>query len=289
MKVKKIPLSCGTRLVITLLAISITSACAGPSPTARFAAFALESGLEPGDIAGLGFRHRTFAADPDAPAAHGQRLHVYFGGDGTPFLGPNMIAADPTPREPFALKLMRLDPKRSVFLGRPCYHGMMAGCEPGMWTIGRYSEAMVASMAAATERLIAQRDYASVVLIGYSGGGVLALLVAERLPQVDAVVTVAANLDLQAWTELHGYSPLVTSLDPARLSGSRNGLRQLHLSGEADGNVPPAVHEALLQRLPAAEFRTLPGFDHRCCWLQLWPQLLAELDSWPGAAINERR
>ena len=47
-----------------------------------------------------------------------------------------------------------------------------------------------------------------VTFVGYSGGGVLAVLIAERLDNVAGVITVGANLDTDAWTEHHGYLPL---------------------------------------------------------------------------------
>ena len=41
------------------------------------------------------------------------------------------------------------------------------------------------------------------------------MLLAERLEMTQAVVTIAANLDTDAWTELHGFSALEGSLNPA--------------------------------------------------------------------------
>jgi hypothetical protein len=276
-KVKTYAHSCGMRLVVTLLASCAVVACTGQAPAARFDARATQAGLTADEVAGAGFRHRTFAA-PES-AGTGTRLHIYFDGDGTPFLRRRHIAADPTPRRPLTLDLIRQDEQRAVLLGRPCYHGLLDGCEPSLWTLGRYSEPIVASMTAAAERVIEDGAYDSVVLIGYSGGGVLALLVAQRLDQVDAVVTVAANLDLAAWTAWHGYSPLVNSIDPAHIA-VRPNLRQLHLTGAADRNVPPAVQRSLAERAPPGVFRTLPGFDHRCCWAETWRHQLAEIDRW---------
>ena len=75
-------------------------------------------------------------------------LHVYLDGDGTPMLG-SYPAADPTPRDPLVLDLMALDSTPSIYVGRPCYHGLSgAPCSPSLWTSGRYSEPVVASMAA---------------------------------------------------------------------------------------------------------------------------------------------
>jgi hypothetical protein len=286
-KVKNILHSCGTRLAAGLIVICTAAACAGGSPAARFDAYAARAGLAIDDIAGAGFRHRTFVA-PDLAAASSRRLHVYFDGDGSPFLQGRHIAADPTPRRPLTLDLMRQDSHHAVLLGRPCYHGLPEGCEPSLWTVGRYSEPVVASMAAATERLIGDGTYDRVVLIGYSGGGVLALLVADRLDQVDAVVSVAANLDLAAWTNRHGYTPLASSIDPARLE-LRPTLRQLHLIGAADENVPPDVLRSLIERAAPGEFRIVPGFDHGCCWVETWPRQLSEIDRWLADEVNAQR
>jgi pimeloyl-ACP methyl ester carboxylesterase len=284
MKVKNINPRCYSRLVLVLCVAAIVSGCSALSPAERFDSFAKRAGMQPGELAGAGFRHRTFAvaqaSTTETSSAAAPRLHIYFEGDGTPFLRRDLIAADPTPRTPLTLGLMEADSQRAVLLGRPCYHGLMEGCDPSLWTVGRYSEAVVASMAAATQRLIDRGGFERVIIIGYSGGGVLALLVADRLRQVDAVVTVAANLDLSAWTRLHGYSPLAGSIDPARTPALRPDLRQLHLTGEADDNVPPSLQRALVERVPGAEFRSVPGFDHRCCWVAAWPAQLEAIERW---------
>ena len=271
MKVKEIIHACGRCLGILA---ALSTGCALGTPAARFEAAAESAGLSAGEIAGAGFRHRTFTADP---TAGGSTLFVYFGGDGTPFVRPDTVARDPTPRRPLTLDLLRRGPAPAVFLGRPCYHGLTERCHPGLWTVGRYSEPVVASMTAATRRLIESGGHERAVLIGYSGGGVLALLVAERLRRVDAVVTLAANLDIDAWGGLHGYSPLTTSINPVTAAGTRHDLVHLHLSGDADRNVPPPVHGRLHDKLAHGAFRTLAGFDHRCCWVQAWPRLAAEL------------
>lgn len=272
MVVKAIVRACGTGLVC--LALAFTS-CATIDPTVRFERSAARAGFVAGETIGTTFRHRTFTAAATGEAT--RTLLVYFGGDGTPFLDRHRIAADPTPRRPLTLELMARGPRPAVLLGRPCYHAHGSACDPVLWTTARYSEAVVASLAAAVQRLAAEHRSRRLVLVGYSGGGALALLVAERVTAVDAVITLAANLDTDAWTSLHGYSPLSESLNPARIAGGRTDLDHLHVTGDADANVPPALHDALRERLPAAAFVTMAGFDHRCCWTSAWPGLAAEL------------
>lgn len=270
MKVKAIVRACGKGLVS---AVVLSAACAS-TPAARFDAEASGAGLQTGEVGGAGFAHRTYATPRSGT---GEVLFVYFAGDGAPFIDRRTVSRDPTPRRPLTLELMLRGPEPAVLLGRPCYHGFAESCSPALWTIGRYSEPVVASMTAATRRLIDEGGFASAVLVGYSGGGTLALLVAERLDRVRAVVTLAANLDTRAWTTLHGYSPLTTSIDPVTVAGTRDDLGHLHLSGAEDANVPPALHRRLEASLPAGALRELPGFDHRCCWVRAWPGLMADI------------
>src|SRR3972149_2178107 len=91
-------------------------------------------------------------------------------------------ATDPTPTQAVALRLMHLDSAPSVLVGRPCYHELKrsAECTPGLWTHARYSSTVVASMLAVIEVLARGSNSTGVVLIGYSGGGALAMLIAER-------------------------------------------------------------------------------------------------------------
>ena len=112
---------------------------------------------------------------------------------------------------------MTLDPGPAVYVGRPCYHGLgdRASCVPALWTSGRYSESVVTSMAAAVQRVVAARGIERTVWIGYSGGGVLAVLLAPRVPETVGLVTIAANLGHRRVERPRGHAP------PDRLTQSR--------------------------------------------------------------------
>ena len=53
---------------------------------------------------------------------------------------------------------------------------------------------------------------AKVILVGYSGGGAIAVLLAARRLDVAGVITVSADLDLAYWTQRDGLAPLSGSL-----------------------------------------------------------------------------
>lgn len=246
--------------------------CATPSE--YIARVAGESGftrlLLPGDL----FRHVAF----HRPGDRGPVLHVYLEHDGTPFIDNRWVAADPTPRRPVALELARLDRAPVLYLGRPCHHGLAgdAPCTPQHWTHRRYAPEVVASLAAATRRSIASAGYSGVVLIGHSGGGTLATLMAWAMPEALGVVTLGANLDVAAWAKHHGYSPLDGSLDPATMPG-RPLPFEIHLAGADDDVVPPASIARYRARNPRAQIRVLPQADHLCCWKDAWPAMLDEI------------
>ena len=210
-------------------------------------------------------------------------MHVYVEHDGTPWLDLTHPAADPTPRSPLALELMAEDAGPRLFLGRPCYFAAIEdlACAPLLWTHRRYSPEVVASMAAALRRFLVPHPFRRVVLIGYSGGGTVAWLMAAQVPETAEVVTVAANLDTDDWTRIHDYSPLAGSLNPALMPSLSPRIAQVHYVGGRDRNVPPCVVQSFARGHPEARVIEVPEFDHECCWVERWPKLLEELPTTP--------
>ena len=271
---------------MALTTVVISSAGCAPTATNRLADTAKGLGYEEQIVTGKGFDHRLYlnAQATSLPTnltsdEQRARLHVYIDGDGTPWLGPGRPSPDPTPRNPLVLRLMAVDPNPSIYLGRPCYGQgePQFACHPWLWTHGRYSEIVVASMVAALRGISHEMNDAELVLIGYSGGGTLAMLMAPRLERVTAVATLAGNLDVSAWVQHHGYSPLTGSLDPAAEAGLPENIQQWHWLGAEDQTVPPEIVRPMLARQPAAHVSILPEVDHRCCWEAVWPVLLLDL------------
>jgi len=264
---------CAWARAAVALAVLAAIALGCTAPSERFAQTAGTMGFERQLVAGVGFRHVLFWKGRERAATV---LHVYIDGDGTPDIG-GYPAADPTSRNPLMLRLLDLDAGPAVLLGRPCYHGLAddPGCSPTLWMDERYSEAVVASMAGALRQMLMQGPYRQIVLFGHSGGGTLAVLLAGRVPETAGVVTVAANLDIDAWAQSRGARPFVGSLNPARQPALPAGLLQRHYAGGRDEVVPPDVTRKGLS--PGVPLTVIPEYDHRCCWEKLWPDLLADL------------
>ena len=226
--------------------------------------------------------HQHLVLQQSSPKSS-DKIHIYIEGDGRPWIKRYLIAKDPTPRAPLMLSLMRQDTQPAIFLGRPCYfndpfYGLAdTGCESDLWTSARYSETVVASMVDALRQLLAERHYEQLTLIGYSGGGTIATLMAQRMPEVTQLVTIAANLDVDAWTRHHHYSPLTKSLNPAEFTITQPKL-QYHFFGSKDQVVPPSLAQDWLKTQGQSP-RIVEGFDHRCCWQQKWPELLEIINS----------
>lgn len=224
------------------------------------------------------FRHVVFARVSGSSATD---LHIYVGGDGQAFLAPDRIADDPTPPTDLALQLMLSDKADVVYVARPCYHGTARDeeCGPIYWTLLRYSNAVVDSMAMAIRSLTELYKDRQITLIGYSGGGVIAMLVARRLNMPVTVVTVSAPLDVAAWLDHHNYTPMQESVNPAKIEKWPQGMRRIHLFGAEDQVVPAWTQtNAFFGMKEDDQVRVISGFTHTCCWLEDWPQLLQSFE-----------
>jgi pimeloyl-ACP methyl ester carboxylesterase len=233
-------------------------------------------GLLPLTLEAGGFRVFGF----ERPGPRQSVLVVYIEGDGLAWTNPWQASTDPTPTDPIGLQLAAADPARPLlYLARPCQFIVSQGCRPALWTDERLSEAMVDVFQRVIDNARQRTDSRRIGLIGYSGGGALATLLAERRDDVAWLITVAANLDLAAWVRSRDTAPLSGSIDPAAQIHTIERLPQTHFAGSDDAVVPPRVVESFMARLPPnapARLVIVPDFDHFCCWPATWNQLLQQ-------------
>lgn len=223
-------------------------------------------------IQGQAFRHLVLTRHlRDADANQHQPVFVFLENDGLPWQTPTLISNDPTPRRPVALGLFRKTDAPSIYLGRPCqWVGTFeTPCQPYFWTYGRFHPDVVNSLIAALEKIMAG-DKRPLILVGHSGGGTLAVLMAHALDRPVAVVTLAAVLDHQRWTARLALSPLTGSLNPSTdVHRSPAAPAELHVFGGRDEVVKVEDAAAYLARFPV-ETLSLPQADHSCCWETWW-------------------
>lgn len=262
-------------LFALLLASLLLAGCAG-APTRQLQQVAERQGMEESVVESERFSHRLFRNNKPLDR---QTLNVYLEGDGLPWMFRYFVVSDPTPRWPLMLNLMALDESSSVYIGRPCYNGFarQPGCEPTLWTSARYSKTIVNSMAEIIIKEIDRSGAAYVNLFGHSGGGALALLLAEQFSQTRTVVTIAGNIDIDGWTRLHGYSPLEASLNPVLQPALDESIIQVHLLGGSDKNIPPSLALDWITRQSNTYGVVYEGYTHSCCWTREWRRLVRQV------------
>ena len=151
-----------------------------------------------------------------------------------------------------------------------------------LWTTGRFGEKVVQDMSWLLDTLktdeLGDQDR-RLILIGFSGGGTLATLVAMRRSDAACLVTFAAPLDLAAWVAWHGLTPLTESLDPADALHALVRVRHRGFwFGGQDRVVPPAAFGRLgLSDTLRAHLHVAEGFGH------------APADLWIDAAADHLR
>lgn len=230
-------------------------------------------------LADIPFTHTVFIKPGTDPHA----LTIFIEGDGMPWRkGGSERNDDPRPRHALAFNVFLQTPGTAWYITRPCYGAVMdPACSPLVWTDARYSRQNVLSMAAALNALISQQPAAQQItqvrLVGYSGGGTLAVLLATHVQSVHEVVTVAANLDTQAWAMARQFSPLTGSLNPATDLAALP-VPHLALHGLRDEVVPISTLDGFIQHHPDTHWLRIPNYDHVCCWERDWPQLWQQIN-----------
>lgn len=261
-----------------LAAMTLAAGCATPPSPAERAntanRLAAAHGWQAQSLNAGHFRVRAYL--PVASAS--DQLVVYLEGDGLAWLTPTHPSNDPTPVQPLALQLALAQPSgTAAYLARPCqYMATQPNCALRYWTDARFAAEVVDSLDQAIEQLKTRYAARSLVLVGYSGGGTLALLLAARRTDVQRIITVAGNLDPDAWADFHHLRPLRQSLNPTLQRAALAHIPQQHLSGEHDQVVPTALTLRFNDVYPAgAASRVLrfADYDHQCCWARDWPQI----------------
>lgn len=209
----------------------------------------------------------------------GSRLHVYLEGDGYAWKTAHQPSNDPTPHNPLGLKLALADTTEEsvLYLARPCQYVTGAArnmCELSLWTNARYSPRVMNAMQSAINTIKVAQGLQSLAMYGFSGGGALAVLLAEERGDVDFLATVAANLDTDAWTMYHHVSPLTASRNPAQNKFLIQLLPQVHFVGTDDRICPPELTKNWCDGLAGCRIVLVENYGHGDAWETIWANLL---------------
>lgn len=212
--------------------------------------------------------------------ANNDAVNIYIEGDGRARKTPHKASDDPTPRNAILLQMADLDPAANVvYLARPCQFSpddLQTVCEEKYWNTARYSNTVVQAMNEAIDKIKQQTHIKKINLIGYSGGGTIAVLIAARRDDVASIRTIAGNLDLIAMQNYHGALPLTESLDPMTVAKDVRQIPQIHFVGKHDRIVPPKIAENFRKAadLKASQVVVIKDADHKRGWVERWQELL---------------
>jgi hypothetical protein len=164
-----------------------------------------------------------------------KKAYVYIEGDGLAWITSDTVSSDPTPLNPEALKMaLQNQNKCVIYLARPCQYVRDKKCGYEYWTDARFSKEVIKSYQEVLNKLKSEYGIRSFVLIGYSGGGAIAVILTAYRKDVALVVTVAGNLDIEKWCKIHYLTPLKNSLNPADFTDMLENKKQIHLIGGKD-------------------------------------------------------
>ena len=275
-----ITLRCGFPLRTLLCALSciLLTACTSlPPPEIRGHSAANEAGASGWQRVSLPAGQFVLASWLPESAPAGDTLTIYIEGDGLAWISSVDVSPDPTPLHPVGLQLALKHPRgNAAYLARPCQYvsgDEARNCSNVYWTDKRFAPEVVEASNLAIDQLKQRFKATRLVLVGFSGGGAVAALVAARRHDVMQLVTVAGNLDHVRWSVMHNSSPLTGSLNPIDVWRALENLPQIHYVGGNDEVVPRAVAESFVAAFPADHrpaMRVIEGVDHGCCWADKW-------------------
>ena len=210
-----------------------------------------------------------------------ENIRFYIEGDGRAWETKNRLSNDPTPSNPVALKLAAVDPSNNViYIGRPGQFVPkgVSLCDSVYWSSRRFSPEVVEALNDVIETLKIKAGASNVDLVGFSGGGALAVLVAAKRNDITSIRTIAGNLNSKALCKHHHVSPLAGSLDPIDYASAVKHISQRHFVGSKDKVVPEFIARSFVEREGDKNYdrvTIVKGVTHTKGWQERWKELLS--------------
>jgi len=267
-------------LIIIILASFIYSGCAGQGIKNNLAnSIAKASNLQPIFIPTSTFKLKGYFRfyNPKAP------LTIYIEGDGQAYLHRNMPSSNPTPKNPLALRLAAIDLGENIlYLARPCQYvnfQLERFCKIPYWTQKRFSSEVIISVNEAIDKMVLKAGVDRIHLVGYSGGGAVAALVASRRTDVASLRTLAGYVDHVSLNRRVGVSSLKGSLDPMKVAPNLKRIPQIHYSGKNDKVIPKWVPQNFIRAVGNKNcvFIRLINATHTIGWEKAWKEVWSKI------------
>ncbi len=211
-------------------------------------------------------------------------LWVFIEGDGTPWVLGRWPARRPIVKKPVAYQLWQNTQTIALYLRRPCYFDntgfnvssfastlastttLPGSCTANWWTTDIYSQGVIRALRTELEAVLQQHTISRYILIGHSGGGTLAMLLAANMPQKpQLIITLAGNLRPAKFNQAH-------KLPKSTLKLPLINTPQWHYSGAQDSVIANSTQK-ICHKQPNAHCYSLANTQHSDGWLAHWPAI----------------
>ena len=178
---------------------------------------------------------------------------IYIEGDGFAWKNKYTISNNPTPNNPVALDLATKDISPIViYLARPCQFINIeneTNCNPEYWTSKRASKEVIESINTAIDSIKKELNINQLRLVGFSGGATIATVLAVKRNDVIDLRTIAGNLDIDKFVEVHNVSPLTGSINPTGFANKLVKIPQTHTISTNDTVITEDITNSYLNHL----------------------------------------
>ncbi|RBQ29163.1 alpha/beta hydrolase [Aliarcobacter vitoriensis] len=208
-------------------------------------------------------------------------LNIYIEGDGLSWISKNQISPNPTPINQTLLKLLSLDNNKcKVYLARPCQYVKSSNCKQEYWTNKRFSKEIIDSFDEVLNSLRTKYQNRDFNFIGYSGGGAVVTILASKRDDIKNLITVAGNLDIEKWVNIHNISKLDGSLNPANFTSNLENIKQFHIIGIDDKIVPKDIFLSYFSKFSNKKNieYIYTNSNHSCCFESVLKEVLNKIE-----------
>lgn len=211
-------------------------------------------------------------------------INVYIEGDGLAWFSRYELSTDPTPHEAIGLALAAQDTANNVlYLARPCQFNdfKTTPCDSAYWSNKRFSQKVINVMSDELQTFVSTDNLQKINLIGYSGGAVIAAIMAAQRNDVLSLRTVAGNLDHAYVNQFHHVNLMPESLNAIDVANKIKNIPQLHFIGKNDKVIPQEVAKRFIKHQQFTQQKTAQcaaivevDAEHQEGWITQWQKLL---------------
>jgi len=201
---------------------------------------------------------------------------VIIEGDGNAWINRYTPSSDPTPKRPLNFIEPSSLPPSWIYLGRPCQFNKDTDeniCNSLLWTMDRFAEPTIQLYNDFLDSIKSQYGLSSFDLLGYSGGGTIAAILASQRSDVRTLTTLAGNLDVTLFNEHHKVSAMPSAINPKDLVEQLEKVPQRHVIGLEDDIVPVKIIESYRKSFvkdDCIKVETVETLEHNRGWKDYW-------------------